>query len=63
MKHIKTESEDDRSWCNTPLSTDMYFKNAEAAALYGMYDKKPTLCPECVEMVTACLRNASIIDE
>ena len=57
MSHIKTESDDDKSWCGVALGNEFYFKNAEYAAIGGIRERKPSVCNRCIEEVIACLQN------
>jgi len=54
MNHIKITNDDNRSWCGKPLETDFYFKDAEQAALNGIYGNK-IICSECVNFIVECL--------
>lgn len=56
MSHIKLTSDEARSWCGVPLSGEYYhFKDAEAAALHGLYPGDTELCPDCVQKIIECL--------
>lgn len=55
MIHVGKSSEQDQSWCGVRI-TDMYFKNAEFAALSGLFESKSTLCPQCVDAIIECLQ-------
>lgn len=48
--HIKKTTEDNSGWCGELLGSDFYFKDAEAAAISGMYEPKQS-CPNCVNKI------------
>lgn len=65
MSHIKTELEENRSWCGEQLGTDFYFKNAELAALSGASptdEKNHSICTKCIDTIVRCLDNGRIYE-
>ena len=58
MSHIKSATDDDKSWCGEPLGTiEPYFKSIDQAAMNGMFPSNRKTCRECVETSVKSLLN------
>lgn len=62
MNHVKTNAEDNRSWCGESLGAEFYFKDAEHAALNGVYQGQQKICPKCAKNIIKALASNLAID-
>jgi hypothetical protein len=51
MSHIKITNDENKSWCNEILGIEFYFKDAEHAALNGIYESKSFVCGACIDAI------------
>jgi hypothetical protein len=54
MSHIRTDTDESKSWCGETLGMEFFFKNAEMAAINGMHESKP-VCNKCIDIIIHCL--------
>lgn len=56
MSHVKTELEENKSWCGEILGAEFYFANAELAAINGLSKTwDHFICHKCVDSIQKAL--------
>ena len=63
ITHIKSISYDDTSWCGETIGIEFHFKDAEHAALHGVFTDRAVLCPKCVDIIKKYLDRVRAIND